>query len=265
MDLGFLPGGGRENATRPAIRSACRWDRPRDAVDWVGAVFAAYGAELVDEKGNITVKSDATRQVLEWFKKLVPNLPPDVFAWDDASQQQGADLGQVGADHEPALGLGRREARRAEGRASNLWTFGPPKGPKGRMMPFLPYYWTIWKFSSNKPAAKSAADLSTAGEAGRAAGRGEPGYDIPPYRKLNDFEIWVESRAARRARSTAIRRATSDEITSIAMAPAPPNIAVQMYTQATMHEDDRAVHAEGKTIDQAMAWAADEIEGFMRG
>ena len=31
----------------------------------VGALFAAYGAELVDAKGNVTVNSDAVRQVLE--------------------------------------------------------------------------------------------------------------------------------------------------------------------------------------------------------
>jgi ABC-type glycerol-3-phosphate transport system substrate-binding protein len=42
-----------------------------DSVNWVGAVFNAYGVELVDAEGNITVKTDKTRQVLEWFKKLV--------------------------------------------------------------------------------------------------------------------------------------------------------------------------------------------------
>ena len=28
------------------------------------------------------------KQALEWFKKLVPFLPPDVFAWDDASNNK---------------------------------------------------------------------------------------------------------------------------------------------------------------------------------
>ncbi|HTS52316.1 MAG TPA: hypothetical protein VMH26_03495, partial [Burkholderiales bacterium] len=51
-----------------------------DSVDWVGALFAAYGAELVDAKGNVTVGSDATKQALEYAKRLVPFLPPDVFA-----------------------------------------------------------------------------------------------------------------------------------------------------------------------------------------
>ena len=43
-----------------------------DAVDWVGTLFAAYGAELVDAKGNVTVNSDATKQALSYAKKLVP-------------------------------------------------------------------------------------------------------------------------------------------------------------------------------------------------
>ena len=39
--------------------------------------------------------------------------------------------------------------------AEQLWTFPAPKGPKGRYQPVLPFYWGIWKFSRNKPAARS--------------------------------------------------------------------------------------------------------------
>jgi hypothetical protein len=35
-----------------------------DCVDFCGALFASYGAELIDAKGNITVRSDEVRQVL---------------------------------------------------------------------------------------------------------------------------------------------------------------------------------------------------------
>ncbi len=59
-----------------------------DSVDWVGAVFASYGATLVDQEGKITVKSDAVKQVMEWFKKLVPFLPADTYAYDDASNNK---------------------------------------------------------------------------------------------------------------------------------------------------------------------------------
>src|ERR1700736_4446500 len=50
-----------------------------DAVQFVGAMFNAYGAQLVDAKGDIIVESDATRTVLEWFTKTVPFFfPPSV-------------------------------------------------------------------------------------------------------------------------------------------------------------------------------------------
>ena len=46
-----------------------------DSSDTAGALFAAYGAELVDAKGNITIESDAVMQVMEHAQKLVKVLP----------------------------------------------------------------------------------------------------------------------------------------------------------------------------------------------
>src|SRR6266480_6741457 len=46
-----------------------------DNVDTAGAIFQSFGAALVDEKGNLTVKTDAVRQALEYYKKLISFLP----------------------------------------------------------------------------------------------------------------------------------------------------------------------------------------------
>lgn len=59
-----------------------------DSVDTAGAIFQSFGAQLVDAKGNLTVKTDAVRQSLEFYKKLLAFLPPDVSAWDDASNNK---------------------------------------------------------------------------------------------------------------------------------------------------------------------------------
>ena len=59
-----------------------------DSVDTAGAIFQSFGAELVDAKGNLTVKTDAVRQALEYYKKLIRFLPPDAPAWDDASNNK---------------------------------------------------------------------------------------------------------------------------------------------------------------------------------
>src|ERR1700709_2649958 len=39
-----------------------------DNVDTAGAIFASFGAQLVDAKGNLTVKTDAVRQALDFYK-----------------------------------------------------------------------------------------------------------------------------------------------------------------------------------------------------
>src|SRR4030095_10400975 len=125
-----------------------------DSVDWVGALFASYGAELVDAKGNVTVNSDATKQVLEYMKELVPFLPRDVFRWDDASNNRWLSSGRGALIMNPpsAWAVAKSDNPKL---AELLWTFPSPKGPKGRYQPVRASFWGIWKFSSNKPAAKS--------------------------------------------------------------------------------------------------------------
>src|SRR6201747_2520456 len=51
-----------------------------DNVDTAGAFFLAFGAQLVNAKGDVTVKTDEVRQALEFYKKLIAFLPPDVSA-----------------------------------------------------------------------------------------------------------------------------------------------------------------------------------------
>jgi ABC-type glycerol-3-phosphate transport system substrate-binding protein len=47
-----------------------------DAVDWAGAVFASHGSVLVDQEGNVTVKSDATKQVSNGSKRSCRSCRP---------------------------------------------------------------------------------------------------------------------------------------------------------------------------------------------
>src|SRR5207248_637622 len=233
-----------------------------DAVDWVGAVFASHGSTLVDEKGDVTVKSDATRQVLEWFKKLVPALPPDVFAWDDASNNKILVSGKSALIMNPpsAWAVAKRDAPKV---AEQLWTFPAPKGPKGRYEPFLPYYWTVWSFSQNKPAAKSLLTHLSQRASVEQLVAASQGYDIPPYDKLRDFKTWAEQGPPPGTIYNYPPR-DPDRIASIAAAPAPPDIAVQIYTQATMTKMIAHGTKGGESIERAIAWAADEPGGVMR-
>ena len=59
-----------------------------DSVDTVGAIFHSFGAELVDSNEKITVKSDAVRQALDYYKRCAQFFPPDAPSWDDASNNK---------------------------------------------------------------------------------------------------------------------------------------------------------------------------------
>jgi ABC-type glycerol-3-phosphate transport system substrate-binding protein len=232
-----------------------------DTANWVGAVFNAYGAQLVDKDGNTTVKSDQVKQVLEWFKKLVPVLPPDVFAWDDSSNNKALISGQAALIMNPpsAWAVAVRDAPKV---AEQCWHFSSPKGPKGRFDPAQPSFWGIWKFSPNKAAAKSLAlHLWEKGSVEQLV-NGSHGYDIPCFGSLRGFKVWAEEGPPKGGIWNYPPR--GDVIESVSGSPAPANIANQIYSQATMAKMIAQCTQSGKTIDQAIDWAASEIEGFKR-
>ncbi len=232
-----------------------------DSVDWVGALFASYGAELVDRDGNITVNSEPVKTVLDYFKRLVPVLPPEVFAWDNASNNRYLVSGKGSLILNPpsAWSVAVRDAPKI---AEQLWTFPPPKGPKGRIEAGIPWYWGIWKFAQNKPAAKSLLMFLSQRSSVEALLNASHGYDVPLYDKFRDFSIWAEEGPPKGTLYNYPPR--GDVELSISCAPAPHRMANQMYAQGTMTKLIARCTQRGESIDKAITWAEQEIEGFRR-
>jgi hypothetical protein len=232
-----------------------------DSVSWVDPVFRSHGAALVDQEGNITVKSDATRQVLEWFQKLVPYLPKDNFAWDDASNNKFLISGQGSLIFNPpsAWAVAVRDAPKV---AEQVWHFPPPKGPKGHFVAAVPFFWGTWKFSSNKSAAKSLLTFLCQRSSVEQTVAASHGYDIPPFEGLHDFKTWAEESPPKG--SIYNYPPHGDVVMVIPYSPAPAGIANQIYAQATATKMIAKCTVEGQSIDQAIAWAASELEGFSR-
>ena len=146
--------------------------------------------------------------------------------------------------------------------AEQLWTHGFPVGPKGRFAPFLPFFWGIWNFGKNKPAAKSLLrHLSTkAAVTKMVAASG--GYDLPSFANLTTLPTWAEA-VPPKGTLYHYPNPHNHQTLSIAAAPAPPKIANQIYSQGLMTK--MAVrHAQGEAVDKTIGWAAKELEGFMR-
>ncbi|HEX2888239.1 ABC transporter substrate-binding protein [Vineibacter terrae] len=232
-----------------------------DSVDTIGAVFHGYGAQLVDAKGNITVKSDAVRQALDYYKRLMAFLPPDVPAWDDASNNKWLVSGRGAMIMNPpsAWAVAKRDAPQV---AEQCWTHGMPAGPKGRYAPFLPFFWGVWNFGKNKSAAKSLLLHMSQPSAAEKMVAASGGYDLPSFANLTTFKTWAEE-GPPKGTLYHYPNPYNHQVLSIAAAPAPPKIAVQIYNQGLMTK--MAVrHFQGEAIDKTIAWAESELEGFMR-
>jgi ABC-type glycerol-3-phosphate transport system substrate-binding protein len=232
-----------------------------DAIDWVGALFRSYGSVMIDEKDNIKVNSDATRQVLEYAKKLAAQMPPDVFAWDDASNNRWLISGRGSGIMNPpsAWAVAKRDAPQV---AAQCWTHDMPKGPSGRFVGALPFFFGVWGFSKNKQAAKDLIQFLSEKDQARKFVAASVGYDLPSFKTFYDFETW---KTVEPPKGTVFNYPPrGDQRVSIAAFPARPDVAAQVYNSATMVKMVSKVSQGGESIDATVKWAERELEGFLR-
>jgi len=232
-----------------------------DSVDTAGAFFQAFGAELVDKKGDIKVKTDSVRQALDYCAKVAKFYPPDAPAWDDASNNKWLVSGRGALIMNPpsAWAVAKRDAPQV---AEQCWTHGFPAGPKGRVAPFLPYFWGIWNFSKNIPAAKSLLTALSTREAAESMVVASGGYDLPSFANFTTFKTWAEE-GPPKGTLYHYPNPYNHQVLSVTAAPAPPKIAHQIYTQA-IHTKMIVKHMQGESMEKTLAWAESEVEGFMR-
>lgn len=87
-----------------------------DAVDWVGALFASFGANMLDERGRPTVSGNQKlRAAVDYMVRLARFLPNDMWAWDDASNNRAIQGRRSALIFTPPLGLGGGTARQHGG------------------------------------------------------------------------------------------------------------------------------------------------------
>jgi ABC-type glycerol-3-phosphate transport system substrate-binding protein len=232
-----------------------------DSVDTAGAIFHSFGAVLVDANEKITVKSDAVRQALDYYKRCAQFFPPDAPSWDDASNNKWLISGRGALIMNPpsAWAVAKRDAPQV---AEQLWTHGMPSGPKGRFAPFLPFFWGIWNFSKNKSAAKSLLVHLSQPAAIEKLVAASSGYDLPSFANLTTLKTWAEE-GPPKGTLYHYPNPHNHQILSIAAAPSPPKIARQIYTQGIMTKMT-ARYLQGEPMEKTLAWVESEVEGFMR-
>jgi ABC-type glycerol-3-phosphate transport system substrate-binding protein len=232
-----------------------------DSVDTAGAFFNAFGAVLVDANEKLTVKSDPVRQALEYCTKLAKFYPQDAPAWDDASNNKWLVAGKGALIMNPpsAWAVAVRDAPQV---AEQCWHHGMPAGPKGRFGPFLPFFWGTWSFGKNKSAAKSLLRHLSSADSAQKMVEASKGYDIPSFANLTTFKTWGEV-GPPKGTLYHYPNPHNHQTLSVAAAPTPHKIAVQIYTQGIMTKMI-ARHLQGEPMEKTLAWTESEVEGFLR-
>jgi ABC-type glycerol-3-phosphate transport system substrate-binding protein len=232
-----------------------------DTNSWLGPLFTSFGSVLVDAKGNITVNSDATRQVLEYMKRLVQFMPPEIYAWDDAGNNRWIISGRGSCIQNPpsAWTVAKRDQPAV---AAQLWHHDTPRGPKGHFRGDLLYNLALFNFSQNKPAAKDLMRHMSQREQVFTLITASQGYDLPQVAKFLTHDSWKTVGPPVGGQFNYPVR--GDETRMVGGWPAPPAIAGQIYVQSTFGNLVSRYTTGQSSMNDAIKWAENELEGFLR-
>jgi hypothetical protein len=140
-----------------------------------------------------------------------------------------------------------------------------PSGPQGRHLAYLPWNSGIWAFGRNKAVAKQFLEFISEREAAEFTTNISGGYDIPPFLSMNDFKVWETEGPPVGSIYNYPLKPHHNARPSIAFAPAPAELASQMYIQALNTKVIARVAQGGETVDQALGWLEREINNMRRG
>ena len=233
-----------------------------DSVNNTGIMYAAFGAELINAKGEITVDSPAVHALLDYTRRLAPFLPQDTVSYDDASNNRALISGRSALILNPpsAWAVAKRDAPQV---AADCWHFPAPAGPQGRYIPYNYCFYGAWSFGRNKSAAKELITYLQERKQVEERDVASEGYDLPPLLSMNDFQVWADVEPPKGTVYNYPIRPWHNSKESITGYPAPPDVAAQMYARA-VHPTMLAKVYAGQSNKDVVAWAKNELEGIIR-
>ena len=191
VDLGHLPDRRREVLQGRLSRSGWGWGRP--PIRWTGSARCSPPTARSWSTPRATSRSspDATKQVLEYAKRLVKVLPPDVFAWDDASNNKWLISGKGALIMNPpsAWAVAKRDNPKV---AEQFWTFPSPQGPEGALSARTALLLGHLEILEEQGGREEPHRAPVAALRRRTAGRSERRLRHPGFSGLRDFKIWAE-------------------------------------------------------------------------
>ena len=205
------------------------------------------------------IKTQPVRQALDYYVQAGALLSTGRACLGRRLQQQDLISGKSALILNPpsAWAVAKRDAPKV---AEQRWTHGMPAGPKGRFSPASRISGAL-VVRQEQVGGQEPASLPLAARAIEKMVAASQGFDIPAFANLTTIKTWAEEGPPRTLYHYPNRY--DHQIVSIAGAPAPPKIAVQIYVQGVMTKMT-VRHMQGEPMEKTLAWAESEVEGFLR-
>ena len=145
-----------------------------------------------------------------------------------------------------------------------IWHHPMPTGPQGRFIFGGKSFWGVWKFSRNKSAAKELILWLAQREQVERLCIASRGMELPAFTSMSDFPVWAEAWPPKGTLFNYPLKPQHHAELYVPGLPAPPSISAQIASHAIMPKMIGRVTQRGMSIEQSIAFAEQELEGFMR-
>jgi multiple sugar transport system substrate-binding protein len=220
------------------------------------AIMWAYGASEVAPDGKtVTVNTRQFREFLQFAKAFYDEaITPEVFAWDDASDNRWLGSGQGSYIHDAISSL-RSIEQPNKPLFDSISIRLPHKGPAGQIvMPDTDLY-AVWDFAKNKPAARQF--LQDYLDNWKEAMIQSTGYNMPFFTNLFSKPMPV---IGENSKFEVLQEYRGDLIHTFGY-PGPPNAAAQEVLANYHIPDIVGIYVRGRTsIEDAIKEAEARIK-----
>jgi multiple sugar transport system substrate-binding protein len=222
-------------------------------------ILWCYGGKVLEADGKtVAIKSDVTKQVLEFYKELYTDaMEPDVLSWDDASNNRYLISGKGAWIHNPISAYNTAKTRNLPV-ASDINHHLTPQGPAGRVMAASVQSLGIWKFSKQPEEAKQFIRYMFQQENFNRWMESAAGYNMGPQRGYAKHPIWGSDPKISMV-------PTQLDFGRPYGWPAKPSPVIGEIDVTYVLPDMVAKVVTGGSIDEAMTWCEQQLQKIVKG
>lgn len=224
---------------------------------WLLGLLAAFGAQVLDDEGNVTIDSAETRDALAYAAELASYMPPEASSWDASGNDRFMISGEGSWTLDTAT-LYAEAQRTTPEVAESLSYELPPAGPEGRFASAPVFAVGVTRWTECEDLARDLVAHLFEPESLRWQVESSRGYNQPLFTDVPDLEAWQADPMLAFPRQIL-------EFAHLPLWPAPTELGIvlQEVLDTYLIPSMFARVVQGGDADVAIAWAEDRLHRIL--